>query len=81
MNEILQDIVLDSSEFKTLENEFNEGKMAKSILLISKDEKYSFYFAKLLSCLLMDSKINEKSENFLKIFSNYHILVCSITIC
>ena len=72
MNEILQDIVLDSSEFKTLENEFNEGKMAKSILLISKDEKYSFYFAKLLSCLLMDSKINEKSENFLKIFSNSH---------
>lgn len=70
MNDILHDIVLASNEFKILQKELSEGKMAKSILLISKDEKYSLYFAKLLSCLLFDGKIDEKSENYLKVFSN-----------
>ncbi len=72
MNDILQDIVLASSEFKMLENEYKNEKIAKSILLISKDEKYSLSFAKLLSCLLFDGKINDESENFLKVFSNSH---------
>ena len=72
MNDILHDIVLSSNEFKMLENELKDGKMAKSILLISKDEKYSFYFAKLLSCLLFDRDIKDESENYIKVFSNSH---------
>ncbi len=72
MSDVLQDIVLSSNEFKMLVNEHRKGKLAKSILLISKDEKYSFQFAKLLSCLLFDGEINASSENFLKVSSGSH---------
>lgn len=50
----------------------NANAISHSILLISKDEKYSMLFAKLLSCLILDKKIDKNSLNYQKIMFESH---------
>jgi len=66
------DIILASSDFKSLQSEIKEGKNAKTILLISKDEEYAFEFARLLSCAIFNNGEMIENENYQKVASFSH---------
>lgn len=76
MNERLEKIITSSEQFKMLANEFENGKLAKTIMLISKDSDYSFCFAQLLSCVILNGGLKngeiEKSEHYYKMMANSH---------
>lgn len=68
----IKDAILTCEDFENLKKEIQDGKNAKTIMLISKDEEYSFAFAKLLSCLIFNDGQWEENENFLKVESGSH---------
>lgn len=69
----LDKIITSSQEFKMLESELFEGKLSKTIMLISKDGDYSFEFAKLLSCRIFDeSDESLTGENVVKVKAGSH---------
>ncbi len=76
MFETLENIITSSKEFKMLCDELKGGKLAKTILLLSKDSQYSFAFAKLLSTLILNGGLKEgrleKNENYFKAMSLSH---------
>ena len=50
----------------------NVKNISHSILLIGKDEQYSNLFAQLLSCLILDGKIDESCLNYQKVMLQAH---------
>ena len=42
----LEDVIINSSDFKTLSQEIKFSKIGRSMLLICKDSDYAFEFAK-----------------------------------
>ncbi len=76
MNDRLEKIITSSEEFKMLANEFESGKLAKTIMLISKDSDYAFSFANLLSCMILNNGLQngnlEKSEHYYKMQVSSH---------
>ena len=76
MIEKLEEIITSSSEYRMLAGELESGKLAKTIMLISKDSDYSFEFARLLSCMIFNNGLNngilEKSESYLKVKASTH---------
>ena len=68
----IKDIIISSPDFLSLQREIKAGKSAKSILLISKDEDYSFEFARLLSCLFFNNGEWSENENYQKVVANAH---------
>ncbi len=76
MNERLEKIITSSEEFNMLAKEFENGNLAKTIMLISKDSEYSFSFARLLSSMILDGGLKDgelqKSENYYKMAASSH---------
>lgn len=76
MIENLEKIILSSSEYKMLSSELENGSLAKTIMLISKDSDYSFEFARLLSCMILNNGLKdgelEKTENYYKVVAQSH---------
>ncbi len=74
MNEKLEEIISSSAEFKRLCEEFDNGKMAKTLLLLSKDEKYVFEFARLLSSKILNGISGDLkgSDNYVKVMADSH---------
>lgn len=68
----IKDIILSSGDFISLQREIQEKKNANTIMLISKDEDYSFEFARLLSCLIFNGGEWIMNENFVKVNANSH---------
>ncbi len=68
----IKDIILTCDDFKNLQNEIQLGKNAKTIMLISKDEHYSYEFAKLLSCLIFNGGEWQENENYYKVEADSH---------
>lgn len=63
----LVDLIKASEDFKTFEEKAKRGDLAKTIMLISKDNDYSFQFARLLSCLIF-----EDEESYAKVIADAH---------
>lgn len=68
----LEKIIKNSQDFLSLQNELQNGTMAKSILLITKDEQYSFEFATLLASLIFNKGQMQENENYYKTVSFSH---------
>ncbi len=68
----IQDAITSSADFKRQQLEIKEGKNAKTTLLISKDEDYSFEFARLLACANFSGGQAVKDEHFVKVMANSH---------
>ena len=68
----IEEIICASHNFLSLQKEIQEGKNAKTILLISKDEDYSFEFARLLSCLIFNNGHLEQNEDYIKVMASSH---------
>lgn len=62
--------IAESENFKFFSKNINA--ISHSILLISKDEKYSVMFAKLLACLILDKKLDKQSINYQKVMFDAH---------
>ena len=56
MNNKLEEIILQSGDFKEFEAKARRGDFPKTVMLISKDNNYAFEFAKFLSCLVLMEK-------------------------
>ncbi len=72
MSERFSEIIESADEFQRLKNEVQRGEVSKTILLLSKDEEYSFAFARHLAQLIFDGKIDKTSDNYLKVESFSH---------
>lgn len=68
----LEKIISQSQDFLNLQTEITNNSISKSILLITKDEQYSFEFALLLSSLLFNDGKLEQNENFVKVKNFCH---------
>lgn len=68
----IKNVILGCDDFKDLQNEIVAGKGSKTILLISKDEEYSFEFARLLACAFFNDGKWEENEHYLKIEAGAH---------
>lgn len=68
----LRGIIRKSKDFLELQKEIEKGALAKSTLLFSKDNVYSFEFANMLTCLILNNGKDEENENSLKVFSSAH---------
>lgn len=66
------DVIEKSEDFKSLKKEMQEGRVAKAILLISKDNFYLENFSKMLSMLILDGKACRKCENCQKVIASAH---------
>lgn len=71
MNNKLEEIILQSGDFKEFEAKARRGDFPKTVMLISKDNDYAFEFAKFLSCLVFDGEMS-KGENYLKVTAGAH---------
>ena len=68
----LEKIITKTQDFLSIKEEIVSSKISKSILLITKDEQYSFEFSLMLASLLFnDGKLIE-NENHLKVRSLSH---------
>ena len=72
MLEKLERIITNTQDFKDFQDKAKRGDLAKTIMLISKDNDFSYEFARLLSCLIFDEGEIGESENYLKVKSNAH---------
>lgn len=68
----IKQLILDSCDFQNIKKEIQGNKNAKTILLISKDEEYSFEFARLLSCLIFNNGQWIENENYHKVEASSH---------
>lgn len=68
----LLDIVFENKDFLRLKEEANKDKLAKAVLLISKDSDYLSSFADALSMLIFDGQACKECENCKKVISNSH---------
>ncbi len=68
----LLDIVFENKDFLQLKEEAKHEKLAKAILLISKDTDYLSYFSDALSMLIFDGQACKECENCKKVISNSH---------
>ena len=68
----MEELIVQSDDFQTIQNQIKMNKVAKSLLLISKDGDYAFEFASLCAvALLLDGAIKH-DENYFKIKSGNH---------
>ena len=68
----LEKIIASSADFLNIVEEIKSGKLAKSILLISKDELYAFQFAKLLASSIFAGGEVMQDEHFEKVQALAH---------
>ncbi len=68
----IKDAVLGSADFSRLAEEISGGKNPKTTLLISKDEEYSFEFARLLACSLFNDGQWLENEHYAKVMASSH---------
>ncbi len=68
----IQDAILFSADFVRLQKEIKEGKNPKTTLLISKDEDYSFEFARLLACVNFSGGQVVEDEDYAKVMAFSH---------
>lgn len=68
----MEELIVQSDDFQTIQNQIKMNKVAKSLLLISKDSDYAFEFASLCAvALLLDGAIKH-DESYFKIKSGNH---------
>lgn len=63
----LEKVIKSSRDFIEFQDKVNRGELAKTIMLISKDNDYSFQFARLLSSLIFGD-----SESYEKVMADSH---------
>lgn len=68
----LREIIRQSQDFCDIQKEIKRGSLAKSTLLFSKDNLYSFDFAKMIASLILNNGSDEESENFFKVMASSH---------
>ena len=68
----LEKIITTTEDFLSLREEIEKGVIAKSILLITKDEHFSYEFALMLSALLFNNGEIKENEHYLKVKSLSH---------
>ncbi len=68
----LSGVIKKSQDFELIKNEIKSGKIAKSTLLFSKDNIYSFEFAKQIACLILNDGNDEENANTIKVLSYSH---------
>lgn len=69
---MLEDIILQTENFLSLQKESQADSLPTAILFSSKDNFYSQQFCKIIACLIFDGKIYKTSENYLKVFACSH---------
>lgn len=68
----LEDVIINSSDFKTLSQEIKLSKIGGSMLLICKDSDYAFEFAKFLSLAYLGNGEVSHDENYIKLMALSH---------
>lgn len=68
----LTEIIENSEDFKSVQEEIKNGTIGKSMLLITKDEHYSYEFSLLFAALLFNNGKKEENENYLKVQNLSH---------
>ncbi|MBQ8909300.1 MAG: AAA family ATPase [Clostridia bacterium] len=68
----LEKVITNTQDFYNFQKEVQEGKLAKSILLISQDEQYSYQFALSLAALLFNNGQIVENEHYIKVKSLSH---------
>ena len=68
----LESIILKTQDFLKIKEEIKEGAISKSVLLITKDEHYSFQFALSVASLLFNGGELLENENYFKVKSLSH---------
>ena len=68
----LEKIIRNSQDFLSLQQELKQGSFSKSVLLITKDEQYSFEFSLLLASLIFNKGEIEENEHYQKTISLCH---------
>jgi DNA polymerase-3 subunit delta' len=68
----LEKIISSSQDFLSLQQEIKDGKISKSMLLITKDEHYSYEFAILFAAMLFNDGHLIENENYLKVQNLSH---------
>lgn len=68
----LEKIIVASEDLSNLQKEIENGKISKSILLITKDEHYSYEFACLFAAMLFNDGKMEENENYFKVKNLSH---------
>lgn len=68
----LEDVIINSSDFKTLSQEIRLSKIGRSMLLICKDSDYAFEFAKFLSLAYLGNGEVSHDENYIKLMALSH---------
>lgn len=68
----LEDVIINSSDFKTLSQEIKLSKIGRSMLLICKDSDYAFEFAKFLSLAYLGNGEVSHDENYIKLMALSH---------
>lgn len=69
---LLEDVIINSSDFKTLCQEIQFSKVGKSMLLICKDSDYAFDFAKFLALAYLGNGQVKHDENYAKLIALSH---------
>lgn len=69
---MLFEYIVQSKDFLNLKREMDRNSFPKSLMLISKDSTYVRQFAKAVSMLIFDGKINLKSESSNKVIVESH---------
>ncbi len=69
---MLIDVILQTEDFKLLEKEQEKGAFPKALLLCGKDKLYLHEFAKAVSMLILDGRIDTESVNAKKIMIDAH---------
>lgn len=69
---LLEDVIINSSDFKTLSQEIKLSKIGGSMLLICKDSDYAFEFAKFLSLAYLGNGEVSHDENYIKLMALSH---------
>ncbi len=66
------DCIISSNDLSLIKDEIKKGMLSNAVLLISKDDSYSFLFAKVLAGLILNNGSEEKNENFERIMLDSH---------
>ncbi len=69
---MLIDVILQAEDFKLLEKEQVNGLFPKALLLCGKDKLYLHEFAKAVSMLILDGRVDTESVNAKKVMLDAH---------
>ncbi len=66
------DVISKTKDFNIILKEAQKGSLSKSILLISKDNLYSFDMARLIASIILNNGEFIDNENYLRVVANSH---------